>query len=68
MSAKVVREIFFYFTYPIDVNVTLHTNKLKMAVEYEIVIIIAVNKVYTIQFCWTFSYIEQVSKCYIIIK
>ena len=35
MSAKVTREIFFYFTYPIDVNVTLHTFKLKMAVKYE---------------------------------
>ena len=46
ISAKVAREIFVYFTYPIDVNVTLHTIKLKMAVEYEIVIIIAVNKVY----------------------
>ena len=37
--AKVAREIFLYFTYPIDVNVTLHTHKLKMAAEYEIVII-----------------------------
>ena len=37
MSAKVTREIFFYFTYPIDVNVTLHTFKLKMAVKFEIV-------------------------------
>ena len=35
-----------YFTFPIDVNVTLHTHKLKMAAEYEIVIILAVNKVY----------------------
>ena len=43
ISAKVACEIFLYFTYPIDVNVTLHTLKLKMAVEYEIVIIIAVN-------------------------
>ena len=43
MSAKVTREIFFYFTYPIDVNVTLHTFKLKMAVKYEIVIKFAVN-------------------------
>ena len=43
MSAKVTREIFFYFTYPIDVNVTLHTFKLKMAVKYEIVIKCAVN-------------------------
>ena len=39
---KVTLEIFLYFTYPIDVNVTLRTLKLKMAVEYEIVIIIAV--------------------------
>ena len=31
ISAKVAREIFFYFTYPIDVNVTLHTYKIKMA-------------------------------------
>ena len=46
ISAKVAREIYFYFTYPIDVNVTLHTLKLKMVVEYEIVIIVAVNKVY----------------------
>ena len=43
ISAKVAHEIFFYFTYPIDVNVTLHTFKLKMAVEYEIVIKCAVN-------------------------
>ena len=43
MSAKVTREIFFYFMYPIDVNVTLHTFKLKMAVKYEIVIKFAVN-------------------------
>ena len=43
ISAKVAREIFLYFTYPIDVNVTLHTLKLKMAVVYEIVIMIAVN-------------------------
>ena len=28
----------FQVVYPIDVNVTLHTFKLKMAVEYEIVI------------------------------
>ena len=42
-SAKVAREIYFYFTYSIDVNVTLHTFKLKMAVEYEIVIKFAVN-------------------------
>ena len=40
---KVAREIFFYFTYSVDVNVTLHTFKLKMAVEYEIVIKFAVN-------------------------
>ena len=46
ISAKVAREIFFYFTYPVDVNVTLHALKLKMAVEYEIVIMFAVNKVY----------------------
>ena len=46
ISAKVAREIFLHFTYPIDVNVTLHTLKLKMPVEYEIVILIAVNKVY----------------------
>ena len=46
ISAKVAREIFVYFTSPIDINVTLHTLKLKMPVEYEIVIIIAVNKVY----------------------
>ena len=46
ISGKVAREIYFYFTYPVDVNVTLHTLKLKMAVEYEIVIIFAVNKVY----------------------
>ena len=43
MSAKVTREIFLNFTYPIDVNVTLHTFKLKMAVKYEIVIKFAVN-------------------------
>ena len=43
MSAKVTRYIFFNFTYPIDVNVTLHTFKLKMAVKYEIVIKFAVN-------------------------
>ena len=43
LSATVAREIFVYFTYPIDVNVTLHTFKLKMAVEYEIVIKFAVN-------------------------
>ena len=45
ISAKVAREIFLYFTYPIglDVNVTLYTKNLKMAVEYEIVIISAVN-------------------------
>ena len=43
MSAKVMREIFFYFMYPIDVNVTLHTVILKMAVKYEIVIKFAVN-------------------------
>ena len=36
MSAKVAREIFMYFTYPVDVNVTLHTLKLKMAVDYEV--------------------------------
>ena len=36
MSAKVAREIFLYFTYPVDVNVTLHTLKLKMAVDYEV--------------------------------
>ena len=36
ISAKVAREIFLYFTYPIDVNVTLHTHRLKMAAEYEI--------------------------------
>ena len=41
ISAKVAHEFFWYFTYPIDVNVPL-----KMAVEYEIVIIISVNKVY----------------------
>ena len=46
ISANVAHEILFYFMYPIDVNVTLHTLKLAMAVEYEIVIIIAVNKVY----------------------
>ena len=46
ISAKVMRETFFNFTYPIDIDVTLHTLKLKMAVEYEIVIIIAVNKIY----------------------
>ena len=45
MSAKVTREIFFYFTYPIDVNVTLHTFKLKMAVKYEIVIQFAAREV-----------------------
>ena len=43
ISAKVAREICSYFTYPIDVNVTLHSFKLKMAVEYEIVIKFAVN-------------------------
>ena len=46
ISAKVAREIYLYFTYPIDVKVTLHILKLKMAVEYEIVIIMAVNRVY----------------------
>ena len=52
MSAKVTREINFYFTYPIDVNVTVHTFKLKMAVKYEIVIQFAVNlyPVYTCTF------------------
>ena len=43
ISANVTREIFVYFTYHIDVNVTLHTFKLKMAVKYEIVIKFAVN-------------------------
>ena len=43
ISAKLAREICFYFKYPIHVNVTLHTFKLKMAVEYEIVIQFAVN-------------------------
>ena len=51
MSAKLARELFLYFTYPIYINVTLHTLKLKMAIEYEIVIIIAINKVYHSMTC-----------------
>ena len=38
LNAKVAREIYFYFTYPIDVNVTLH---LKLQLN-----MIAVNNVY----------------------
>ena len=37
ISAKVACEIFFYFTYPIDVNVTLHTLKLKIALNMKLI-------------------------------